>query len=329
MRAGVLADVGRTKEVVSSCEKAISIAKQNGISNSETLGGLYRMLACALADEVDVERCMELLPELKAYGEASGKQSYYAEMLYTCALHFGQFNHFQESLTFIDMIPPEFQTSEVENLRNAHMSNGQILSNFDGLLLKQSLAQVGTVEWFKVSSDVAWGYLLKNEPSKGFETFETMYEAYLENPTVEEADPIGLLNKLLYIADQFKKDSEFLKYAFAKYDLLQAMSGVPEGVLMESLNSIIIGRLRCHQMEGIDELLNKVEPYSRNQYGYGSSEYASYLHNRGYAFLLQNKLDAAKETLLRAISIQAELFGKPTLRTVEFYKEATNRLNEL
>ena len=78
-----------------------------------------------------------------------------------------------------------------------------------------------------------------------------------------------------------------------------------------------------------DKLMGKVNTVMLRNLGEFSSEYATYLHNRGRAFQLQNKLDEAKETLMQSITLQNKLEGKPLERTVKYYIEVEQQLGEL
>ena len=53
------------------------------------------------------------------------------------------------------------------------------------------------------------------------------------------------------------------------------------------------------------------------------------LDNKKRAYQLQNKLDEAKETLLRSITLQNKLEGRPLQRTVKYYMEVEHQLGEL
>ena len=87
--------------------------------------------------------------------------------------------------------------------------------------------------------------------------------------------------------------------------------------------------MRSNTLDGIDSDLEKIGNFYRVQYGEMSSEYATYLHNRGRAYQLQNKLDKAKETLLQSITLQNQLEGKPSERTFKYYMEVEQRMGEL
>lgn len=60
-----------------------------------------------------------------------------------------------------------------------------------------------------------------------------------------------------------------------------------------------------------------------------SKQYGIYLHNRGRAYQLQGKLDEAKYTLLKSISVQNKVEGKPMERTVKYYMEVQQQLSEI
>lgn len=332
-RGNILRSTNRRKEAILTYEKAISIAKSNNIPDSELLGLLYGNILATIADDGDIEHCYELLPAIKAYGSTTNDERFYANSLYTCALHLGQSRHYHEALSVIDMIPIEgFSNDELEiinNLRKSYLQNKETLSNFDNLLLLQSQACIGSSNWYNVSYEIANGYMLQGNLRQCLKTLETIYSAYEKESTNQGASPLSLINSLLNLTTQLEQDSSFLKYALVKHDLLNSNKDLPKEYLIGNINEIIAGQLRCRLLEGIDERLNQIESYYRTQYGETSNEYAIYLHNRGRAFQLQNKLDEAKATLLRSISIQNKIAGRPMEKTFKYFMEVEKQLSQI
>lgn len=114
-----------------------------------------------------------------------------------------------------------------------------------------------------------------------------------------------------------------------KINYLNTLNDVPDNYRYNALNELVVAKMKSNTLDGIDSDLEDIEKFYRNQYGEISSEYATYLHNRGRAFQFQNKLDEAKETLLQSITLQNKLEGKPLERTVKYYMEVEQQLGEL
>ena len=333
MRGNILLKAGRRKDAISDYERAISIAQTSNISDAEILGLIYGNLIVALADEGAVEKCKEILPAIKTYSLVTTNSRFYANAIYSCALHLGQSHHYYEALTFVDMIPTEgFSANElalIKDMKNSYLHTIEILSNFDSMVNSHIHLPAGSSDWYKLSYELANVYMATGKLPQCFNMLETIYRAYMADPTNQDASPLFLMNSLLIVTAQLEDNSSYLKYALAKRDLLNGNKDIPQKDIIDNLHEIIAGQIRCQQLDGIDERLNIVENFYRTQYGEVSKDYATYLHNRGRCYQLQNKLEKAKETLLESISIQNKVNGKPLERTVKYYMEVEQQLGEL
>lgn len=333
MRGSVMTKAQKKKEAILTYEKGIAIAKSNNIVDSELLGMLYGNLLATLSDEGDFHKCEELMPSVQLYSEAIRDEEFYANSLYTCALHFGQSHYYKEAIYYLDKIPEDIfsidELSSITEYRESLLQEQNILLNFDRLIESQNNEILGSANWYNVSYDIAKGYMIKGKLKECLRVLEEVYEVYKENPANENASPLYLFGMLLNLTSQLEENSLFMDYAVLYNDFLNERTNLPDLYLIESVNLLIVGQLKCHKIEEIDERLNLVESYYRDEYGVDSKEYATYLNNRGCAFQLQNKLEEAKSTLLKALSIQNKKDGQPSAKTFEHLMEVENLLGEI
>ncbi|NPD82388.1 tetratricopeptide repeat protein [Prevotella sp. PINT] len=140
MRGNILRNTDK-KEAIATYERAITIANANGNSDSDILGMIYGNLITALADEKEIHRCKNILAAIKEYSTSKNNGRFYADAAYTCALHLGQANCYEDALTFIELIPTDgFSADEqnlINNMRESYQKNREILLKFDDLVNSQ------------------------------------------------------------------------------------------------------------------------------------------------------------------------------------------------
>lgn len=332
-RGNILNDLGKKEEAILVYERAVSIAKANDLINSKILGLIYGNLLLAAADVGDISKCNDLLSSIKAYGESTSDSKLYTNAVYSCARHLGQADYFEEALAFVDRIPTDGLTDDelkvITGMRDSYNKSVEILSNFDNIVNSLESYKVGSPEWFNISFDIAEGYMIMGNKRESFNTLESIYQAYTANPSVQEASPFYLMSCLMNLSTQLNEHSSFLKYALLKQDYLNSLNDVPQEYFIGNINEIVVGQIRCQQVDGIDEDLRQIESYYRSHYGQISSQYAIYLHNRGRAYQLQGKYELAKKTFLESISIQNQVKGQCMGKTVRFLEEVEQQLSEI
>ena len=105
--------------------------------------------------------------------------------------------------------------------------------------------------------------MMKDDFLQCFKMFETIYQAYLADSSNPDASPLYLMDCLLNLSTRLGDTSSFFKYALAQYDILSKMNDVPQEYFIECQNSIVVGQLRCRQLDGIDDMLNKIESFEK------------------------------------------------------------------
>lgn len=156
-----------------------------------------------------------------------------------------------------------------------------------------------------------------------------MYEAILSNPTNGSDYRLWVLMNLYMNCLEKEDYSDALKFALEKYEVILSVSDATELHRINAINDVAVAKMKCNNLEGIDSDLAVIESFDLAQFGEISGEYATYLHNRGRAYQLQKKFDEAKETLLKAISIQNKVEGKPFKNTLKYYMEVQQELGEI
>lgn len=333
MRGCIFFDAEKRKEAIAAYERAISVANENGNSDFDILGHIYGNLIGSLAFEKEIQRCKEQLQTLQSYCIATNNSKYYANTVYHCALILEGLYCYDDALAFIELIPSDVlstdERSQIKDMQNTYSQKIQLLSDFENLVKDQALLSVGTSDWYDVSYDIASAYMTNGNFQQCFKMLETIYQAYKSDPSNLDASPLYLMDGLLLVSERMENNVSFLKYALEKSDYLKTIKDAHQHYVIDNLNEIVVGQLRCQQLQGIDERLEQLEIFYRTQYGEVSNEYAVYLHNRGRAYQLQKKLDEAKEILLKSISTQNKVNGRPMERTVKYYFEVEQELGEL
>ncbi len=333
-RGCYLENAGRIQEAISAYHKALFIAKENNLLYSKDLNSVYCNLIVALADEGDVERCNNLLSEINKYSKAISDPAFYANAVYNCATHFANSHRYEEALNYIEQIPTDIYTDDeikyLNQLRQAYTDNLNIITKFDKLVNSLANYSEGSPEWFNTIYDIELGYNLKGNFQESFKLLEHVYNVYLDHQDVEAASPSYLFDRLTTCASQLQDYDAFLKYANAKQDYLNKLEvDTSSKIYVNSLNGVVVAQVLCKQLDGIDEKLNQLESNFKVLYGDKSVEYAAYLHNRGRAYQLQNKLEEAKSSFLKSIAIQGEVQAQITGKTIKYLKEVEQALSDI
>lgn len=189
--------------------------------------------------------------------------------------------------------------------------------------------KIGEDDWFETGHKLSSAYYLVKDFDKNGIVLTAMYKAIDLNKSIGADYYLWVISNLYGLSLEKEEHQDALRYAMEKIDYLTTIDDVPVNYRYNALNDLVVAKMKSSTLDGIDSDLESIEKFYRNQYGENSNEYATYLHNRGRAYQLQNKLDAAKETLLQSITLQNKLEGKPLERTVKYYMEVEQQLGEL
>lgn len=333
MKGNIFVEMNRADEGVKSFQNGLTILRNNGMDSSELFAMLSGNLLIALVSENRFEECDGILDSIQQYCIKRGNIGPYKNALFSAANKAASIGNYEKALCFNDQLLKQNITDEeksiIDNQRNTIVFNQESVERLPELEMLFSSLRIGSEDWFETGHKLSSAYYLVKAHDKNADVLRKMYQAISLNDAVGADYYLWVLNNLFGLSLESEAYSDALKYANEKQNYLAGLSDVPDEYNYNSLNDIIVAKMKSNNLDGIDSELDKIESYYRMTYGEISSEYATYLHNRGRAYQLQNKLEEAKTTLLRSITIQNKVEGKPLGRTVKYYMEVEQQLSEL
>ena len=242
-------------------------------------------------------------------------------------------HNYAKALTYNSILLDSNITDEertiIENQRNTILYNQEIVEGMPTLERTFESLQPGQDDWFETGHKLSSAYYLIKDLDKNGIVLTAMYEAIDLSKSVGLDYYLWVISNLYGLSLEKEEYQDALRYSMEKINYLNTLNDVPDNYRYNALNDLVVAKMKSNTLDGIDSDLENIEKFYRNQYGEFSSEYATYLHNRGRAFQLQNKLDEAKETLMQSITLQNKLEGRPLQRTVKYYMEVEHQLGEL
>lgn len=334
-RGNTLSDMGRIDEAIETYRKGLLILESNKLefdkeySYDSILGNLLMALIKAERwDDSDI-----VLNKIKKYGTVMKNDDIYTSALTAIAYVLYNNGHYDRALKFntellgYPLSPERKQTADRQ--QEEILYSQEVLNAIPELVNLMNNNTVASDEWFDAAFKLTSAYFRKKETEKYMVLLDSMYQAIPSNSSARDEYLVAILGTLFNVSLDNANYDLALKYANEKWAYVSTLQDVPERYKIDCINNIVVAKLKSDTLDGIDSDLEKIENFYRVQYGELSSEYATYLHNRGRAYQLQNKLEEAKETLLRSITLQNKLEGKPLERTVKYYMDVEQQLGEL
>lgn len=332
MKGNILVEMNRPDEGINAFQKAIEILSANGLDNSELFGLVTGNLVMALISSERFEESDNVLNCIKNYSISNNTPTY-KNALYSAANRAADMHNYTKSITYNSILLDSNITDEerdiIENQKKTILYNQEVVESLPALENAFVSLQSGQDDWFETGHKLSSAYYLVKNHEKNRSVLTEMYQAINLNKSIGTDYYLWVLNNLYGLSLDTEEFQAALGFATEKWEYLTRLSDVPDIYCYNALNDLIVAKMRSNTLEGIDSDLEKIESFYRVQYGEMSSEYATYLHNRGRAYQLQNKLDEAKETLLQSITLQNKMEGKPLDRTVKYYMEVEQQLGEL
>lgn len=332
MKGNILVEMNRPDEGINAFQKAIEILSANGLDNSELFGLVTGNLVMALISSERFEESDNVLNRIKNYSISNNTPTY-KNALYSAANRAADMHNYTKSITYNSILLDSNITDEerdiIENQKKTILYNQEVVESLPALENAFVSLQSGQDDWFETGHKLSSAYYLVKNHEKNRSVLTEMYQAINLNKSIGTDYYLWVLNNLYGLSLDTEEFQAALGFATEKWEYLTRLSDVPDIYCYNALNDLIVAKMRSNTLEGIDSDLEKIESFYRVQYGEMSSEYATYLHNRGRAYQLQNKLDEAKETLLQSITLQNKMEGKPLDRTVKYYMEVEQQLGEL
>lgn len=332
MKGNILVEMNRTDDGIKAFQRAIEILSANGLDNSELYGRVAGNLFLALISSERFEESDVVLNSIKNYSILNNTPTY-NNALFSAANRVADMHNYAKAITYNSILLDSNITDEertvIENQRNSILYNQEVVESMPILERTFESLQPGLDDWFETGHKLSSGFYLLKDLDKNSTVLIKMYKAIDLNKSIGTDYYPWVISNLFGVSLDKEDYQDAFRYANEKWKYISRLSDVSETYRYNALNDLIVAKMRSNTLDGIDSDLEKIENFYRVQYGELSSEYATYLHNRGRAFQLQNKLDEAKETLLRSITLQNKLEGKPLERTVKYYMEVEQQMGEL
>lgn len=332
MKGNILIEMNRPDDGIKAFQKALEILNANGSDNSELFGLVAGNLFMALISSERFEESNDVLTRIQNYSISNNILTY-NNALFSAANVVADMRNYAKALTYNSILLDSNITDEertvIENQRNSIIYNQEVVEGLPTLEKTFASLRLGQDDWFETGQKLSYGFYLLKDLDKNSTVLIKMYKAIDLNKSIGTDYYLWIISNLIGISLDKEEYQDAFRYANEKWKYISRLSDVSETYRYNALNELVVAKMKSNALDGIDSDLDKIENFYRVQFGEMSSEYATYLHNRGRAYQLQNKLDEAKETLLRSITLQNKLKGKPLDRTVKYYMEVEQQMGEL
>lgn len=332
MKGNIFVEMNRPEDGIRSFQKAMEILNANGLDNSELFEMIAGNLFMALISSERFEEGDDVLKCIQNYSISNNTPSY-KNALFSAANRLSDMLNYAKALSYSTILLASNITDEersvIENQRNTILYNQEVVEKLSTLEDTFASLPIGQDDWFEIGHKLSSAYYLVKDLDKNSIVLTAMYNAIDLNKSIGADYYLWVISNLYGLSLEKGEHQDALKYAMEKIDYLTTIDDVPDNYRYNALNDLVVAKMKSNTLDGIDFDLEKIEKFYREQYGEVSREYATYLHNRGRAYQLQNKLDAAKETYLKSITLQNKLEGKPLERTVKYYMEVEQQQGEL
>lgn len=333
MKGNILVEMNKTNDGIKAFQDGLFILHDNGMSNSKLYGMLSGNLLMALISAERYEEGATLLKDIQQYSLNAHKPDTYKNALFSAANRAANTGNYAKAIeyntTLLSLNLSKEESDVIEDQKSTIFYNQEVVESLPALENTFASLKIDQDDWFETGHKLSSAYYLVKDLDKNGIVLTTMYKAIDLNKSIGSDYYLWVLNNLFELSLETDAYHEALKYAKEKQNYLSELSDVPDDYAYNALNDLIVAKMRTNTLDGIDSELERIERYYRTRYGEISSEYATYLHNRGRAYQLQNKLDDAKTTLLKSITLQNKVEGKPLARTVKYYMEVEQQLSEL
>ena len=333
MKGNILVKINKIDDGIKAFQDGLLILQKNGMSGSELYGMLSGNLLMALISSERYEESATLLKDIQQYSVNTQKPDEYKNALFSAANRASNMGNYVKAIEYNTMLLSLHLSKEerdvIENQKSTISYNQEVIESLPVLENAFSSLMIGQDDWFETGHKLSSAYYLVKDINKNGVVLTAMYKAIDLNESIGSDYYLWVISNLYGLSLEKEEYQDALRYAMEKINYLNTLNDVPYNYRYNALNDLIVAKMKSNTLDRIDSDLENIEKFYRNQYGEISSEYATYLHNRGRAFQLQNKLDEAKETLLQSITLQNKLEGKPLERTVKYYMEVEQQLGEL
>lgn len=332
-KGNILVEMNRIAEGIKAYQDGLAILRDNNMNHSERYESMAGNLLIALISAERYEEGSILLKEIQQYSVNAQKPDTYKNALFSAANRAANMGNYAKAIeyntTLLSLHLSKEESDVIENQKSTISYNQEVVVSLPVLENAFSSLMIGQDDWFETGHKLSSAYYLVKDINKNGVVLTAMYKAIDLNKSIGSDYYLWVISNLYGLSLEKEEYQDALRYAMEKINYLNTLNDVPDNYRYNALNDIVVAKMKSNTLDGIDSDLENIEQFYRNQYGEISSEYATYLHNRGRAFQLQNKLDEAKGALLQSITLQNKLEGKPLERTVKYYMEVEQQLGEL
>ena len=332
-KGNILVEMNRIAEGIKAYQDGLAILRDNNMNHSERYESMAGNLLIALISAERYEEGSILLKEIQQYSVNAQKPDTYKNALFSAANRAANMGNYAKAIeyntTLLSLHLSKEESDVIENQKSTISYNQKVVVSLPVLENAFSSLKIGQDDWFETGHKLSSAYYLVKDINKNGVVLTAMHKAIDLNKSIGSDYYLWVISNLYGLSLEKEEYQDALRYAMEKINYLNTLNDVPDNYRYNALNDIVVAKMKSNTLDGIDSDLENIEQFYRNQYGEISSEYATYLHNRGRAFQLQNKLDEAKGALLQSITLQNKLEGKPLERTVKYYMEVEQQLGEL
>ena len=332
-KGNILVEMNRTAEGIKAYQDGLAILRDNNMNHSERYESMAGNLLMALISAERYEEGSTLLKDIQQYSVNAQKPDTYKNALFSAANRAANMGNYAKAIeyntTLLNLHISKEERDVIENQKSTISYNQEAVESLPVLENTFSSLKIGQDDWFETGHKLSSAYYLVKDLDKNGIVLTAMYNAIDLNKSIGADYYLWVISNLYGLSLEKGDHHDALRYAVEKIDYLTKIDDVPDNYRYNALNDLVVAKMKSNTLDGIDSDLECIEKFYRNQHGENSSEYATYLHNRGRAYQLQNKLDEAKEILLQSITLQNKLEGKPLERTVKYYMEVERQLGEL
>ena len=332
-KGNILVEMNRIAEGIKAYQDGLAILRDNNMNHSERYESMAGNLLIALISAERYEEGSILLKEIQQYSVNAQKPDTYKNALFSAANRAANMGNYAKAIeyntTLLSLHLSKEESDVIENQKSTISYNQKVVVSLPVLENAFSSLMIGQDDWFETGHKLSSAYYLVKDINKNGVVLTAMYKAIDLNKSIGSDYYLWVISNLYGLSLEKEEYQDALRYAMEKINYLNTLNDVPDNYRYNALNELVVAKMKSNTLDGIDSDLENIEQFYRNQYGEISSEYATYLHNRGRAFQLQNKLDEAKGALLQSITLQNKLEGKPLERTVKYYMEVEQQLGEL
>ena len=288
MKGNILVEMNKTDDGIKAFQNGLFILQDNGMSSSELYGMLSGNLLMALISAERYEESATLLKEIQQYSVSAQKPDTYKNALFSAANRAANMGNYVKAIEYntalLSLHLSKEECDVIENQKSTISYNQEVVESLPVLENAFSSLKIGQDDWFETGHKLSSAYYIVKDINKNSVVLTAMHKAIDLNKSIGSDYYLWVISNLYGLSLDKEEYLDALRYAMEKINYLNTLNDVPDNYRYNALNELVVAKMKSNTLDGIDSDLENIEKFYRNQYGDISSEYASYLHNRGRAF---------------------------------------------